>query len=236
MKIFTSADADGFEELYAIFRDIFPDPDEAEDLDGIRASLALVGDEALVSRYGRFNEYWISAEVEGRTAGGVNFTVFAIPTLGITTAHINYLFTHRQIRSKGVGTRLLNKVREVSRPDYLFCEQNDPAFISQEKKAEDFAATGISMEDRIRWWNRRGFGRLDMRYLQPPLSADKKVAEGMSLNVCPSSSSLPSNIAEAHLRRFFYISVLKNRTDRDSFTEALLSDLLKQDSIPVLHR
>ena len=42
-----------------------------------------------------------------------------------------------------------------------------------------------------------------------------------------------SGVVEEHLRRFFYISVLKNRTQDDPFTERLLSDILERESIPV---
>ena len=233
MKVFTSADAEGFSDLYSIYRSVFPDENETEDMDGIRASLALVGDEALVSRYGRFEEFWIADGEEGRFRGGVNYTSFEIPSLGITTAHINYLFTARAERRRGTGSALLEKVKEQSGAAYIFCEQNDPDFMTEEEIAEDFTAAGISMRDRLLWWNRRGFGRLDMRYIQPPLSPGKEAAKGMSLNVWPSSDSVPSGVVEEHLRRFFYISVLKNRTQDDPFTERLLSDILERESIPV---
>ena len=39
--VYTSADSPGFERLYALYRSVFPDPDEAEDLPGIKASLEL---------------------------------------------------------------------------------------------------------------------------------------------------------------------------------------------------
>lgn len=234
MKVFSSADTEGFSELYSIYRSVFPDENEAEDMDGIRASLALVGNGVLVSRYGRFEEFWIADGEEGGFRGAANYTSFEIPSLGIVTAHINYLFTAGTERLRGIGSALLEKVKELSGAAYIFCEQNDPDFMTEEEIAEDFAAAGISMQERIRWWSRRGFGRLDMRYIQPPLSPGKEPAEGMSLNVWPSSGSVPSKVVEEHLRRFFYISVLKDRVQDDPFTERLLSDILGRESIPVL--
>ena len=224
-RIFTDAGEPGFEELYELYRTVFPDPDEAEDLPGIKASLALVGDAALVERYGRFDEFWIAVIEGGRPVAGVNFTVFE----GSRSAHINYLFSASEARGRGIGSALLEKVRQISGADYIFCEQNDPELMSPEELAADFAAAGISAEDRIAWWRRRGFGKLAMRYVQPPLSSEKEPAEGMSLNVCVSGEDAPASVPVAvvaeHLRRFFYISVLKKRSGTDTRTEALLAEV-----------
>ena len=232
-RIYTSADSPEFGELYALFRSIFTDDDEAEDLDGIRASLALVGDAGLVGRYGDFHEYWVEAREDGAVVGGVNFTAFAVPELGITTAHINYLFTSAAGRGRGLGSALLGKVREISKADYLFCEQNDPSLMSAAELEEDFRSSGIDPMARIAWWIRRGFGRLEFRYIQPPLSAGKAPAEGMSLNVCPSASPLDAKVLEAHLRRFFYISVLKKTAGSDAYAESLLEDVLRLGKVAI---
>lgn len=232
-KIYTSADSEEFVRLYELFRTIFTDPDEAEDLDGIKASLALVGDSDLVKAYGDFREYWVAALEDGRPVGGVNFTAFEVPSQGITTAHINYLFVAPDHRGHGLGTDLLSRVREISKADYIFCEQNDPSLMSPSELEEDLRASGISSSARIEWWQRRGFGRLGMRYIQPPLSSDKEPAEGMTLNVCPSGRPLDAAVAEAHLRRFFYISVLKNRAGSDGYVESLLEGVLKLGTIAI---
>ncbi|MBR6457960.1 MAG: GNAT family N-acetyltransferase [Bacteroidales bacterium] len=236
-RIHTSADSAGFSELYALYKGIFTDEDEAEDLDGIRASLALVGDAGLVRTCGAFNEYWVAAEQDGAVVGGVNFTAFEVPALGITTAHINYLFTSAAWRGRGVGSALLEEVKAVSRADYLFCEQNDPSLMSAAELEEDFRSSGIDPLERIAWWTRRGFGRLGFRYVQPPLSPGKAPAEGMSLNVCPSESPLDAKVLQAHLRRFFYISVLKSRTaEGNPAVEQMLSEVLDLGEVAISTR
>lgn len=229
-RIFTDAGEPGFEVLYELYRTVFPDPDEAEDLPGIAASLALVGDPALTARYGRFDEFWIAVLENGSPVAGVNFTAFEAGA----TAHINYLFTAPSARGKGYGSALLDKVKQISGAAWIFCEQNDPALMTPEQMEEDVAASGISPEDRIAWWTRRGYGKLDMRYIQPPLSPDKEPAEGMSLNVCPSDSPVPGAVVAEHLRRFFYISVLKKRSGEDPFTEALINEVAVRPEIPIL--
>ena len=228
--VYTDTEASGFEKLYALYRSVFPDPDEAEDLQGIKASLSLVGDAALTERYGKFEEYWIAALEKGEVKGGVNFTAFE----GSLSAHINYLFTSDGSRRHGIGSALLDKVREISKAEWIFCEQNDPSLMTPEQLEADYAAAGISPEERIGWWRRRGFGKLDFRYVQPPLSPEKEPAEGMSLNVCPSDSPVPGIVVSEHLRRFFYISVLKKRSGEDPFTEALIADVAKRQEIPIL--
>ena len=233
IRIHTDADSCEFGRLYALYRSIFTDEDEAEDLEGIKASLALVGDPVLVGRYGEFHEYWVEAVEDGEVLGGVNFTSFELPSK--VTAHINYLFASERSRHKGVGTMLLGSVREISQADYLFCEQNDPSLMSEAELEEDRLSTGISPDERIRWWQRRGFARLDMHYVQPPLSSDKTPAEGMSLNVCPAlHESLDAAIVEAHLRRFYYISVLKNRVPSDPATEKILEEVGRMGRISLV--
>lgn len=187
-KIYTSTDSEEFVRLYELFRTVFTDPDEAEDLDGIRASLSLVGDPQLVRTYG-------------------------------------------DSRGLGLGSSLLEQVRVISRPDFIFCEQNDPSLMNREEIEEDMRSSGISPQERIGWWTRRGFGRLEFRYVQPPLSPDKAPAQGMSLNVCPSDSPLDAKVVEAHLRRFFYISVLKKTAGTDAYVESLLEDVLRRSFI-----
>ena len=234
-RIHTSADSAGFPELYALYRSIFTNEDEAEDLDGIRASLALVGDAGLVRTCAPFKEYWVAAVLDGEVVGGVNFTAFEVPALGITTAHINYLFTAAAFRGRGVGSALLEEARSLSKADYLFCEQNDPSLMSAAELEEDFSSSGIDPLARIAWWNRRGFGRLEFSYVQPPLSPDKAPAEGMSLNVCPSEAPLSAVVLEAHLRRFFYISVLKSRTaEGNPAVEEMLSEVLSLGEVAIV--
>ena len=231
-RIFTSADSEEFAPVYELFRSIFTDPDEAEDLEGIKTSLSLVGDSALVARYGSFREYWIGAAEDGKPVGGVNFTAFEVGDRGITTAHINYLFVSAACRGRGTGSLLLEKVREISMADFIFCEQNDPELMSDEALAMDRQGSGIGARERIEWWRKRGFAKLDMRYVQPPLSEDKMAAENMSLNVCPAPPSLDARIVEAHLRRFYYISVLKSRTaESNPAVEKILEDVLGKGSI-----
>ena len=139
-EIFTDAGKPGFERLYALYRTMFPDPDEAEDLEGIKASLELVGDAELTERYGKFEEYWIAAVENRETVGGVNFTSFK----GSSSAHINYLFTSPAFRECGIGSALLGKVRKISQAGLLFCEQNDPSLMSPGQIDADFKSAGIS--------------------------------------------------------------------------------------------
>ena len=131
---------------------------------------------------------------------------------------------------------MLSKVRELSGADYIFCEQDAPEKMDIAGLARDFAASGITAEDRIQWWRRRGFARLDMDYVQPPLSPGKEAAGGMSLNVCPGAADIPTEIIEEHLRRFFYISVLKKRRGTDTKAEELLAAVRSiGGTIPVLN-
>lgn len=229
--IYTSADSPGFAALYGLFRNSFPDPDEAEEFDDIVLSFLLPGKKELTRRYGEFHEYWIAAKENGRLLGGVNVSVFRASC----SAHVNYVFTSKDCRRRGVGSALLEKAAEISGVDWLFCEQNDPGLMSSGELESDFAAAGISCDERIAWWRHRGFRKLGMRYVQPPLSPEKEPVTHMSLNVCVDADavSVAGTVVAEHLRRFYYIAVLKGRADWHPFVESLLSYVRSRFEIPL---
>ena len=225
-KEFTSVYGARFLELYFLYRSIFTDKNEAENFDGINAGLELNSNKQLQKQYGKFKECWVAAIEDGKVIGGINYTVFKIPSLDITTAHINYLFTLKEYRGKGIGTSLVNHIKETSNPKYIFCEQNDPEKMSPEEIQEHLKSSGISAEARNEWWAMRGFVKLNFTYIQPPLTEDDDFATGMFLSSCPATTDV--KVVKEHLRRFFYISVLKGRTFNDPQIEQLI-DCIKEE-------
>lgn len=239
-------DTEEFRRIYDLYRRIFTLEEETESFDGLCASMALNGNPDLKRKYGPFQEIWLSARTpEGRLAGGADFNVFILPEKACATVHITYIFTDACCRNAGIGSALLQHIESEARhwvasqgfpldyPLHVFCEQNAPECMSPEEYRRDAEAAGLDPCQRLIWWHKKGFRRLDTEYVQPPLSPQGKACTNLSLNVKTSKRLFPSAIVSGHLRRFFYIAVFKARTSHDAQTEEILRKIEATGSIPV---
>lgn len=237
--------APGYAELYALYDRIFTLPDERESDAGFRKAFSFNTDPELQQRYGAFAELWIAARDEhGALVGGINFDLFHLPEAGCASLHVVYLFTDPLRRGEGIATALLDEAaaearrrlserRLPSRPLYLFCEQNAPELMTREAYARDLADAGIDPCRRLIWWHRRGFRRLRMNYVQPPLDEGADPCRTMTLNLRFTKRSIASSIVAAHLRRFFYLSVLKNPSAPSPDAERVLAALTPDHNVPL---
>lgn len=239
-------DTEEFRQIYDLYRRIFTLEEETESFDGLCASMALNGNPDLKRQYGPFQEIWLSARTpEGRLAGGADFNVFILPEKACATVHITYIFTDACCRQNGIGSSLLQHIESEARrwvasqgfpmdyPLHVFCEQNAPEQMSPEEYRRDAETAGLDPCQRLIWWHKKGFRRLDTEYVQPPLSPQGKACTNLSLNVKTSKRLFPSAIVSGHLRRFFYIAVFKARTSHDAQTEEILRKIEATGSIPV---
>ena len=224
IRIFTDTFSEDFLAVYNLYRSIFPDENEAEDLEGLRAQDALEGNAELVSRYGRFRQFWMVLYEGGKPKSGVNFQVFRIPEHKATTIHICYIFTAKDSRGKGYASELLERIDSLG-ADAVFIEVDDPKKMPEEVMEESIRCSGITPKKRLSWWKHRGYVPLDFPYVQPPLSADKQPADWMLLAVKTRKKKLLNELLSAHLRRFFYLAVLKNRTPEDKPVEEYLTTI-----------
>jgi len=210
-----------FERFFSAFDRAFVLPNEKENIDGLRACLGLnhgAAYELLSARYGPYREICLIAEDGGVEIGGANF--IAMPVAGdIVTANLNYIFINSGVRRRGYLRRLFAATRDVvdnlfavSRParSLIFIEQNDPYRMSGEDYRRDTEFTGLDQFDRLRIWSGLGAKIVDFPYQQPPLSAEQDIDETLLYSVLGAEGALlDSCVLEAHLRRFFGVSVLK---------------------------
>jgi len=102
---------------------------------------------------------------------------------------------------------------------FVTCEQNNPTRMSAQQLADDLAAAGIDPYDRMRWWRRRGFRRLQFDYCQPALGAGQEPCRYIDFYVrfegrdSETDAAIPGSVLLEHLRRFFYVSVGKFEQD-----------------------
>jgi hypothetical protein len=213
-----------FDRFWAGFDKAFVLPNEKEDIAGFRACFDLNHGEdykKLSAKYGPYHEVSVIAhegggEENGAEIGGANF--IAMPADATTiTANLSYIFVNEAARGKGNLGRLVAAVREtIGRlfPEQsrvlIFIEQNDPFRMPEENYRRDTAFTGLDQIDRLRIWAKLGAKVVDFAYAQPPLSDDQEMDDTLVLSVIGAEgATLDACILEAHLRRFFGVSVLK---------------------------
>lgn len=219
-------------EFYAGYDKAFVLPREREELQGFRDCLALGAGpafEELSARYGPFREVVLTAAdaATGAAVGGANFIAFPLPGLAaddgrpIVSMNLNYIFIGAEFRGQGLFRRLLAAIRDMAQGLVIapggaalltFIEQNDPFRLSPEDYARDTAHSGLDQVSRLAIWQRLGAKIVDYPYVQPALSPGQAPDDGLLYGVLGAAGDrLDACVLEAHLRRFFGISVLKGR-------------------------
>ena len=195
---------------------------EKEDIDGLRACLALNDGPAhdrLSAVFGDFRETIIllTDENTGETLGGANFIVYR----GLAedpSVSLSYIFVDVNHRRKGHFDTLMALVREQCRDftgqnlpaPFIYIEMNDPVRMDPADYQIDSQYTGLDQIDRLKIWQRRGARLVDIDYQQPPLSDRQGDDAALLLGILNISGAvLPACSLMAHLERFFAITVLK---------------------------
>lgn len=219
------------EDVYDFYVEFFPLDDEREQLDGLRKILGLNRSIDYQNRLSPFRESWLMAcAPDGKMIGGVNFSLYTLPKamtgkFGVSaTLHVVYVFVREEYRSIGIASLLLQKMEQYAQ-EWVFarrgvckgllitCEQNAPELMTAEAYWEDCVAAGIDQCDRLAWWDRKGYKRLMMNYVQPSLTEGGAPCAFMTLNVKTGGrSTVPGEILYEHIRRYFELSVFKGQS------------------------
>ena len=219
-----------FDQLYAIYEELFPLPDEREPPEAF-AELARLNQRGDVqSLYGPWREMVVGIRLsaDGPLVGGNVF--------GVTTSEAHrkfgcqasvqgiYLFLARSARGHGAIADAKVQMEAAALATFgfeagmgkiaplIFLEVNNPTRMSAAEIAEDFARSGVSPYRRYASWKRNGFAPLDFCYVQPPLRAGASAVTCLDL-FCSAgvAEAIPADVIRAHLRAFVSISVLKGR-------------------------
>jgi len=230
LKTINRAKQKDFKTLYAFYTSFFTLPEETETYKGFEATLALNTNNAHLIRYGNFEEAWIYAMLpeSNEIIAGINFSLYAFDdkmksTYGYTgSAHIIYIFVKTAYRSLGLAKYLLETVDTYAnnffgnKGEVLYiCEQNAPEKMSKEEYFLDNINAQIDQCDRLVWWDKLGYKRLDFDYVQPPLNPGQDACENLTLNAKVfEKRMLPAALISYHLERFFILAVFKGNEKR----------------------
>lgn len=221
-----SAETEVFARFFAGYDKAFVLPNEKEDEAGFARCFALNSGEdyqRLSALYGAYSEVCLVADEGEEAIGGANFIAMPIDD-DTVTANLNYIYIEAEARGRGNLSRLIEGVRETIAaiyPDHsrvlIFIEQNDPFRMSAADYKRDTSFTGLDQFDRLRIWAQRGALVVDFPYAQPPLSDDQEADDTLVYSVLGAETpALDACMLEAHLRRFFGVSVLKGAELEDN--------------------
>lgn len=194
-----------------------------------------------------------------RQSEGFDATILAL--------HLNYVFVNPPARRRGYFTRLVRDLPDIAlrllaetnaadlpsawcapRRDgssalpqtLVFIEQNDPYRMPRQAYELDTRYTGLDQFARIAIWSNLGARIIDFPYVQPPLSAHQAADDNLVLAVLGAEGGrLDACILQAHLERFFGISVLKGadpllQPDAARQLRALAQSCAQKESLPLL--
>ena len=238
-----------FQTLYNFYLSFFCLPDETETFEGFEKTLELNTDKSLLQKYGNYEESWFylsKEDGENEIVAGANFSVYSADktlyeTQGLKgTVHITYIFVENAYRSLGLAKYLLNLIEKYSEQFIggegqiaYFCEQNAPEMMSAEEYFSDNLCALVDQCDRLIWWDKTGFKRLNFNYIQPPLNPGQNPCTNLTLNVKSGLQlRFPAPVVSFHLERFFAIAVLKGSDPmKDPTFVAQMEDLKRVETI-----
>ena len=225
-------------DFYRLYAGIFTLEEERESLDGFARVLSFNDERAVQAEFGPLREQITIATdpASGRIIGAANYALYTFgePEHGggfAASSQLNFLCIDPDFRGFGIGGLLLADLyakleafahehgAQAGAHTFVTCEQNNPTRMSAQQLADDLAAAGIDPYDRMRWWRRRGFRRLQFDYCQPALGAGQEPCRYIDFYVrfegrdSETDAAIPGSVLLEHLRRFFYVSVGKFEQD-----------------------
>jgi len=229
-------------QFYELYGKVFTLPEEREPIEGFQTVLALTSEPAIAREFGPVSERITVAldPATGKVAGATNYIYYGYGDAwarhgAAASCQLNFICVDPDYRGRGLAPLLLGDMEEklgtfaretvpASR-GFLFatCEQNNPARMTKEQRAADVRDSGMDPHDRLAWWVRRGYRRLDFSYSQPPLNPGQDACAYLDYYVrFPDGvprATLPAAILAEHLRRFFFVSVGKLEIDMNANPE-----------------
>lgn len=166
------------QELYPIYVECFPDENERVAIDVLRDSLQ--PDDYLSDI--------LLALVDDRVIGARHYQVLDDTTVilqGGRVAAGEYIYVTPDARGGGYGTQLYeaaNQRLKNSGISFIVTEVNDPHLMTQEAHDMDREA-GLSSEERVAFWKRRGVRALDVLYIQPALAEGLEPVEHLMMGI-----------------------------------------------------
>ncbi|MDD3877059.1 MAG: hypothetical protein PHT69_10585 [Bacteroidales bacterium] len=238
----------GFKDLFTFYSSFFTLPEETETYDGFETTLALNTHEGFLKKFGAYEEAWMYVRnpENDDIIAGLNFSIYKLPETESRfysysgTAHIIYIFVKAEYRSLKLAGYLFQALDNYAKTFFgssqeilYICEQNAPEKMSFDDYFSDNINALIDQCDRLIWWDKLGYKRLQFDYVQPPLNIGQEACINLTLNArAPGKQFLPAALISFHLERFFFLAVFKGREERkDYFYETQMEWLKKNNEI-----
>lgn len=205
----------------------FPDPNERESLENMVSYLR--------GRGGR-GVYHIVLALRGDAIAGGSISDYLTES---RTGAIEFLVVDSALRSRGVGSLLLNRTEESLAADarargaelqMIGAEIDDPlGKLEYRGRFDPF--------ERVGFWSRRGYAKLDFPYVQPALSAQQQPVRHLMLAAKPvphAWPALPSALVDAFLRDYLTYAMQIDPPERSPEYVAMATHLRSASEVPLV--
>lgn len=181
-----------FDRCYDLYRRSFTDPNE------VASETALL--KALLRPT---NPCHMLALVKGGEVIGVRHcSILKTECVELgTCAFDEYLYVDPSVRKGGIGKALLEKTDGILSSwgvRFTFAEINDPEVMTPELIRKD-RESGISPQQRLRFWQKCGYEGIDAPYVQPPLADGLDPVYHLRIAVKQLTGSFTSSVPSASL-------------------------------------
>ncbi len=133
----------------------------------------------------KHQEAWLLLTLKNKVIAALNYDLLYIGDNTYAAALV-YLSVERRFRHEGLGTELINFFEKLITSSFLpalakkdktkklkflgtFIEVNDPQKMTKKELKRDYLLTGEKAKERIVFWEKRGFKKLNFNYIQPSL-------------------------------------------------------------------
>ena len=209
----TDPDSDELIQFHDVLVEAFPDPYGQEDVNILRENLRKGSwvSEDEVCQY-----HLIVARRDDRVVGGTSFYFFGDKNNAVSNGlgMGAYLAVRDDFRGNGIGTNLIAMRNQTLSRDAgkfgsglrgLVIQVSDPCLMSAEEIEQD----SMNPRDRERFWQQRGYRKIDFNFIQPPIRNGEPPIEYLSLHMFPYCSQWRSmkHISRADLQDIVYCFV-----------------------------
>lgn len=160
-------------QLYDVYKNVFPDPTQRTEKSEIRSVLKDLSEARDILVYVK----------EGKLLGAVHFTAFN--TDFGRTAVAEYVYVNPGERCKGFGQEMFRNFAEILSKRNFSCilaEINDPNLMTRGEIYMD-RREGMDPVRRLDYWDKLGFKAISACYSQPPLGGQHQSCDYLMLAV-----------------------------------------------------
>ncbi|MFA4942283.1 MAG: hypothetical protein WC564_01435 [Patescibacteria group bacterium] len=188
-------------------------------------------------------ESWIFVINNRQPIACLNYDLIAI-NKKLYCGLIIFIDVHRGYREHGLGHLLLRLLSEMIKSEVenrnadllgYFAEVNDPKKMSPKELKADFKRSGIKTTERLLFWSKLGFKKLDFNYIQPSLGFGSVKYLSLIFKGSGLVKSLESPIIIRYLKEFTAFTISNKReAARDEDLKTMAKELRSKGEIKLI--